>query len=191
MPLPEQIGINVPVFGSFLTKTQADLLYSNLGHNHDLIYAALANGVTGGNAHTHLTGDGAIINRGFHIDRCLTAFSPADAEVRFFANGISSTSESLNLRLYVPVAGKITSAYFILIGTPGTSESISVYLRKSLTTDYLIDSKGFTVSGTSFVNNAMNIDLAVGNVLMFKVVFPTFATNPTNLTCLFCFGMTD
>ena len=109
----------------------------------------------------------------------------ADATTYYFGahlQGIAGTND-VN-RLYIPRSGTITVGriFWHVAGTLASAETFSCYVRVNDTTDHLISSSA-TLNATSstIVNSAMSVSVSAGDYIEFKIVTPTWATNPTNV----------
>lgn len=110
--------------------------------------------------------------------------APADASTYFFGAFYAAPANSAGTwRIYVPIAGFVRVARydFASLGVVGTNESFNVSLRKNDTTDYLIASVATTDVHRNFANAALAIPVAAGDFLEFKIVTPTWVTNPTDV----------
>lgn len=107
----------------------------------------------------------------------------SDGGTYYFGNKapLAPSASQGQARVYVPKAGTIKAAsveaYF---GTAGSDESVSVYIRKNSTTDYLIQAAGIDANQGVWLNGSLNISMAAGDYFEIKVVCPTFMTNPAN-----------
>lgn len=112
--------------------------------------------------------------------------SPVDATIYFFGaqNLIAQTTNNASQAFYVASAGTITSAMVRMWADTavGTAESISVYIRVNDTTDYLVAAVGSATAARVFSNTGLSIPVTAGDTFSFKVVFPTWATNPTSVS---------
>jgi hypothetical protein len=85
-------------------------------------------------------------------------------------------------RVYVPKSGTIKAAYVVMqSGTVGTGENWSVYVRVNSTTDTLVATVGNTSAVRTWINAGLSIAVTAGDFLEFKVVNPTWVTNPANV----------
>jgi hypothetical protein len=92
----------------------------------------------------------------------------------------SATTTQLR-KVYFRKAGviRIAEVAWYAVGTAGSNESVSIYVRLNDTTDTLIATVGDTNAYKSFNNNALAITVASGDYIEIKMVAPTWATNPT------------
>jgi len=109
-------------------------------------------------------------------------FDPADATTYYFGMPGHDSTVDRN-RVYIPIAGKITKAYvyWIALGTAGSAEKISVYLRKNNTSDTLLGEWETSDAGKLIAKTGLDISVAAGDYFEIKVVCPTWATNPTQV----------
>ena len=113
-----------------------------------------------------------------------------DATTYYFTNHMASPATSLAVfrgwSIVLPYNCKLTGASFMnyAIGTIGTNEGMSLYVRVNDTTDYLVATVGLAQKDRLFENTSMNggsgITLSAGDYVTMKLVCPTWATNPLN-----------
>lgn len=119
---------------------------------------------------------------GIALQARTNVFDPADATTYYFGMpGHDSTAD--RNRVYIPMAGKITKAYiyWVATGTAGSSEKISVYLRKNNTSDTLLGEWENSDAKKVITKTGLNISVADGDYFEIKVVCPTWETNPTQV----------
>jgi len=195
-------------------------------HAADL--APAAKGVTNGDTHDHVGGDGAAIpegglsltdvatgnvdtlrhglcpklpdtttdflrgdgtwavpgvDLGYTFSPMAGEFSPSDAGTYYAGCHPSIGTIPALRRMYIPKAGVITVAYlyWYAAGEAGTSESVSVYIRKNNTDDTLVATIGNAEVSKVFSKTDLEIAVAQGDYIEMKIVCPTWATNPTNV----------
>jgi hypothetical protein len=139
---------------------------------HDLRYSQLG--------HTHAGGGGL----GYALALMALVLSTlTDAATYYFGGvGIAPGTVADVARVYVPKAGTIKAAFvFWRAVTAGTSEAISVYLRKNNATDYLIATIGDGAAVKVFSNVGLSIAMAQGDYFEIKIVCPTWVTNPATV----------
>ncbi len=113
-------------------------------------------------------------------------FNPADGVTYYVGTlfGVDpGTTDGADGGFYIPKASSLVAVYvhIAVVGTLGTTENVSLIVRKNATTDIL------TVSSTVQLNAAAvdasstgnAIAVAAGDHLALKFVSPTWATNPT------------
>jgi len=112
--------------------------------------------------------------------------SPADSKDYFLGVGntigIIQASGNANTRLYVPLAGTINNVYGAVTvgGTLGSSETVSVNIRKNNTTDTLVTSSlTFDTANNTFSATGLGISVSAGDYVEIKVTTPAWVTNPT------------
>lgn len=110
--------------------------------------------------------------------------NPADGTTVFFGYswhvGPSLTNGGLR-RMYAGVACTITAVTVNSYNASGnaSAETYSVYVRVNNTTDYTISTAGLLTTPNTFVTNqSMSVPLGATDYYEYKVVYPTFATNP-------------
>ena len=130
-----------------------------------------------------LRGDASwAIPPGIALQARADTFDPADATTYYFGMPGHDSTVDRN-RVYIPIAGKITKAYvyWIALGTAGSAEKISVYLRKNNTSDTLLGEWETSDAGKLIAKTGLDISVAAGDYFEIKVVCPTWATNPTQV----------
>jgi hypothetical protein len=192
-------GINVPKEGvqqiTEALQTAATNIIAAIGAGGfltqaagDIRYAPIANGVTSGNSHTHLVGDGAVIDKYIPLYGFAATFSPADLTIYSFGmSGLSSTFFGSINKIYIPegVSGFIKSARVsMLSGVAGSNENISMYLKINNTTNILIQTIGSTDLAREFINNSLNEVINEHDFVEFRLTTPTWGTNPTGVTLI-------
>jgi hypothetical protein len=109
-----------------------------------------------------------------------TVYDPADATPYYF--GLLGGSPPSGADIYaIPVSLKGTIRTVVIrldIGTVGTNETASLYIRKNGTTDYLITTISYDTKPQTITVQNLAIPLDVGDYYSFKLVCPTWATNP-------------
>lgn len=113
--------------------------------------------------------------------------NPADATTYYFGSFISTaaTTAAAARRVYLGKDCSIIGATFSLLvsGTLGTSEDINVYIRVNNTTDYSIGTiKANSGTQQILINTSMSVVLTSTDYFEIKLVMPTFATNPVNVS---------
>lgn len=116
----------------------------------------------------------------------LNTASPADATTFWVGTGGfgSGGAEQLG-RFYMPFAGVLTSCYLnaVTSGTVGTTEASTVSLRLNNTTDTVISSAVVFDNGQHvYSNTGLSVAFAAGDFIAFKLLTPTWVTNPGNIT---------
>ena len=103
----------------------------------------------------------------------------------FFGNAGLAWSTSANLaKIWIPKSGTIRAvqAWFYAMGS-GTAEDVIVVIRKNNTTDYAflatLHLNAASVLGSSYT---LNIPVAAGDYIEFKVTTPAWVTNPTAIS---------
>ena len=188
-------------------------------------FAVTAKGVTNGDSHDHIGGDGAAIveaaltladnttgdvsatkhgfcpkhpnstsqflrgdgawasTPGYAMALSALTFNPLDGTTYYFGlTGRAPQTSALKAVVQVPKTGTIKAAYIqAMTDGAGTSETVSVYIRKNNTTDTLVADGTLDSANTWFNNAALGISVNAGDYIEIKVVCPTFATNPTSV----------
>jgi hypothetical protein len=127
------------------------------------------------------------IKSGVIVSEPLVLSAPADATTYYFGGNstLTPTTSEGQRRIYFPVACTIKSAiiYVYVVGG-STAENITYSIRKNATTDSVITAVGRTSSGSAynvFSNYNMGVVIAQGDWIEFKIVTPTWVTNPTSM----------
>lgn len=109
--------------------------------------------------------------------------NPGDATTVFFGYSwhIGPTTTGGLRRMYTGFACTITKCTvnaYIASGV-ASSETFSIYIRVNNTTDYLITSSMVLTAANSYVTNqSLSISLGATDYYEYKIIYPTFATNP-------------
>jgi hypothetical protein len=111
--------------------------------------------------------------------------SPTDSQTVYFGQLPKAPTTTANIsKVYIRKAGTIKIAnIYCYSGTAGTNEVWSLYIRKNNSADTLIATLSQATNERIFVNEALNIPVAVGDYIEIKGVQPLWATNP--LTCIY------
>lgn len=116
------------------------------------------------------------------------AFNPADATTYTggtTTSGWVATTELALRGIVMPRAGKLRAfaIHMEAVGTLGTGETSSLYIRKNGTTDTLVSSAitTNTSGGARFTSADVGITVAAGDTIQLKWVTPTWTTNPTTV----------
>lgn len=94
-----------------------------------------------------------------------------------------STTEGTS-KIFVPVAGTVVGAALQIStgGTLGSAEQGTANLRLNATTDTLISSAvQFDQRIQRYATGALNIPVVAGDYFEFKILTPTWVTNPTQV----------
>jgi hypothetical protein len=110
-----------------------------------------------------------------------TTFSPLDGDNIIVNNSDILTSQ---IGIVVPKAGTMKASLFrwYAHGTAGSGENIliEVGVSASFTT---VQTIGNTDAEKIFTNTSLSISVAVGDWINWLIICPTWATNPTVVTC--------
>lgn len=112
--------------------------------------------------------------------------APLDAETQFFGGlfSIDASPTADIYRVYIPRAGIIKRVdwFNLVVGTLGSGESTSAYIRVNNTTDTLITSSMLHNALKLYYSNAaLAIVVNAGDYIEAKMVHPTWVTNPTSI----------
>lgn len=133
---------------------------------------------------TNCTGGGGYIMTGGSV----VSLAPADGQTYFFGDGqgtsIAQKVTIATAQMKVPKAGTITRIEFhIFVVTNGTNENVSHLLRLNNTTDTSLSTTETYDPGANttkdFSYTGLSIAVAVNDTIAFKVICPTWTTNPT------------
>lgn len=111
--------------------------------------------------------------------------SPADAST-YYMGGISVAPDSTeaSFKMYPPRTCTIKIVSFWVVKTTAASnENVSIYLRLNATTDYTLSTTMQWTTANSYDNiiaTGLSIPITAGDFVAFKVVTPTWATNPAD-----------
>jgi len=116
-----------------------------------------------------------------HVGCSVTTLT--DALTTFFSNinAAANTTEAL-CKMFFGRKGTITGVSILVTnGNTPTTETVALYIRKNAGSDILIADIAFTgTSSTYYQNFNLNIQMEVTDYITFKVVCPTWATDPTS-----------
>ncbi len=114
--------------------------------------------------------------------------NPADGSTYFLGmtQAITAITASGNAstRFYLPKAGTISACYgtFTVSGTLATTETSTLSLRLNNTTDTTVSSSiVMSTADNTFNNSALSISVVAGDYIEFKLVNPSWGTNPTTV----------
>ena len=115
-----------------------------------------------------------------------TNISPADSSTYYFGyTGTNSPNTSANVDPFIiPANGSIfrIDLFFTVTGTLASAETFTSSFRLNNTTDTTISASCKTDAAYQmFSNSALGITVAAGDTFQIKLVFPAWATNPTNV----------
>ncbi len=112
--------------------------------------------------------------------------SPADGVTYFYGSQFSAVPGGAGIRnILVPKSGTVKSVYVTssVAGTLGSSETVQFLLRLNNTTDTTITTTAvLTATTQTYSNTSLNLQVVAGDFLEMKMISPTWATNPTNIT---------
>jgi len=109
-------------------------------------------------------------------------FNPTDSLVYYFGGYPSApTTTAYVAKLYIPRNGIIRRVrYYLNAATVGgTNEQIQLVLRKANMTDFAVANVSSTSAWRMFSNSYMNVPVAAGDAVEFKLTCPAWVTNPT------------
>ena len=123
---------------------------------------------------------------GYALQLATATQDPADATTYygggFPAFAVGTTAVRFNLA--VPAAGTITKATAAVKvgGTLGSTESITIAVRKNNTTDLTITSAAKADARVqTYAASGLSLAVSAGDALELKITTPTWATNPTQV----------
>ena len=112
--------------------------------------------------------------------------NPADGATYFWGSctGVPPDTTGGLQKIYMPRTCTIKKAWVMWSASvAGSNENVSIYIRVNNTTDYLIATVGNTNAFKEFINTSLSISITIGDYIEFKIVCPTWATNPTQVGC--------
>ena len=123
---------------------------------------------------------------GYKSPQCYAMFvshyphNPTDNTTFYFGNTQNSPNTTANIySLIIPRTGIIRGVvYRTWATTAGTNENMPLVLRVNDTTDYPIATVGVSAVIRDFINYSLSIPVARGDTFEFKMLTPTWATNP-------------
>lgn len=123
-----------------------------------------------------------VINGIYTLPIAASIFNPADLATYWIGSNPKAPTTGHTVAIRVPINSKIlfASIWWDAGGIVGSGESISIYITAGIT-DTLIN----TISSVSAIKNFENnvsISVGQGDSVEIKLVCPTFATNPTNVS---------
>lgn len=134
---------------------------------------------------------GTISSTGFEIlqVKSPSGTNPADGITYFLPVTGNLTdltaSGSAATRIYITSSGTITKCYgiFFVIGTTATTETSTVAIRLNNTTDTnVVTNLQLSAAVNAFNNTGLSISVSAGDFIEFKLICPTWVTNPTTVT---------
>jgi hypothetical protein len=131
-----------------------------------------------------LRGDATWAGSPYIIQTAISVTAPVDATTYFNVTpGFASGTSSAFGRIYIPAAGTITAVYLSAAasGTVGTNETSTVSLRLNDTSDTTISSAVVLSSGNTAYSATPSIAVVAGDFINFKMLTPTWATNPGSI----------
>lgn len=173
-------------FSATSTGSTGQVLQSG-GAAADPIYSSAAYPSTAGTSGNVITSDGtnftSTVPSYYVIATQCAGFSPADGSTTYISPDSTSTGNSVSKRFVIPRSGRITACfgtYSCTAGASNESATIDIFLNGTTATN-VTTSLDFSVTSGGFNSTALNITVAAGDVISFRLVGPTWATNPTNV----------
>lgn len=126
-------------------------------------------------------GSGGYALHGF----CTNTVTITDGATYFFGSQNNALQTASAIRTYIPRTGIIVAAYLQIVCGAGTTETGTGYIRLNNTTDTTVFNNTLTFSAAVqyFTATGLAIPVVAGDYIEFKILMPTFATNPSNMTC--------
>jgi len=128
-----------------------------------------------------------ISSEGVTVTVNINKFDPADSATYYFGINTQEASPTVAGIEIVYISKPCTLTFADIkwqtYGVVGTTENISIYVRKNNTTDYLVETIGNTSNVKRFNNSptSFNLAFAVDDFFEIKVVCPAWGTNPTQV----------
>jgi hypothetical protein len=123
---------------------------------------------------------------GYTIQGSAASHNPTDGTTYYIgtASAAAPTTTAGIVRMYIPRAGTITSAYVFCSanGTAGSNQAWVMNIRLNNTTNTQIASVSATTAQRVWSNTALAITVAQGDYIEIQSVSPTWTTNPTAVT---------
>ncbi len=111
-------------------------------------------------------------------------FNPADATTYYFGGffSVAPVTTAAVRQITVPKTGTITEVSFNSAATiVGTAGNMTISIRVNNTTDYLV-TNAFDISSATYLTvSGLSIPISANDLIEFKLLTPTWATNPTVL----------
>lgn len=126
----------------------------------------------------------------FFIKLCNSSINPVDATTYYMFDGGGgwiTTNTTAQTKFLVPTSCTMTAVYAhtSIISTLGSAQNVSFYIRVNDTTDYTVSTTWQWTANTNPINvTGLSVSLVAGDYIQFKIVTPTWTTNPTNVS--FC-----
>ena len=118
----------------------------------------------------------------FVLNGSSSTSNPSDSSVYYFGSLVIGLDVGAdNSRIYMPFSGVIRRAIAHCTCAAGSAEDVPMVIRKNNTTDYAIDTQTLAVAVRLFSNYSLNIPVAQGDYVNFKISTPAWATNPTSI----------
>jgi hypothetical protein len=115
-----------------------------------------------------------------------TSGNPVDSTTYYLTNGASTIASTLALqtaaRFYATYDCTINNVYgaFRVGGTLGTTEAVTLFIRKNDTTSTTISSAiVLNAADVPFSATSLNVSLVAGDYIVFGFTTPAWVTNPT------------
>lgn len=110
-------------------------------------------------------------------------FDPVDATTYYFGTlSIAPATSGAERKVFIPRSGTITRVDLLCYAkTAGSNESWSLYVRKNDTANTLVASVSAATNLRTFSNSGLSIAVSAGDYIEFKLVCPTWATDPVGV----------
>lgn len=119
-------------------------------------------------------------NAPYVLDFIRTAQNPADGATTYIGRSISANTALYSVaRARISRSGTVKSVAIKVHCTAGSAEVVNFYLRLNDTTDFANVTASMNVNAQELYVSGLSQAVANGDDMALKVVFPTFATDPT------------
>lgn len=123
-----------------------------------------------------------------------TASGAGDGVTYYIGNNVAFntfTSSTGGTRFYIPISGTVTKCLGSFTMTAGSSQPVTIALRKNDTSNTTVQTVTFDAATVNFSNTGLSISISAGDFMDFIVICPTWTpTNPINVTANFSFLVT-
>lgn len=170
-------SLSTAIDGEFAGLTAADIGLGNVQN----VDQTDADNLTSGTVATARLPDAALIGYAL-MGYGVSSGALTDGQTLYWGGqpGESVTTTPAVRKIYIPKAGTITACYaWALASTTGSGEAWPLYIRVNDTTDYLIQQTVAAETYRFWGRVDASVPVEAGDFIEFKMVNPTWASNPT------------